>query len=101
MSFSEFTFILYKIISYVSVPYSALLSGNSLPLRTDFCRGPASAESRFPRERQHRRKTGGGENKEDVRLGLVLASPTLLCTSVVYIFFRISTEIVLQIFSER
>ena len=63
------------------------------------CRGPASAESRFLWERRRRRKTEGGGNKEDVRLGLVLA--TLLCTSVVYIFFRISTEIVLQIFSER
>lgn len=64
------------------------------------CRGPAPAESRFLRDGR-RRRNEGGENKGDVRLGLVLASPTLLCTSVVYIFFRISTEIVLQIFSER
>ena len=63
------------------------------------CRGPAPAESRFLRD--GRRRAQWGENKGDVRLGLVLASPTLLCTSVVYIFFRISTEIVLQIFSER
>ena len=65
----------------------------SLP---QLCRSPAPAQSRFLREGRSRRSEG-----RDVRLESVQSSLSLLCTSVVFLSFRISTEIALKIFSER